>query len=436
MTKTTSEYSLPQQTTLDKYHDYHQVSVHGRSRLGTIAGFGRRWFVKSLAPNLSETTSGCQTLRKEYEILLSLNHPGIARPIELTEIPEVGLSIIMEYVQGTDFDTAVKGSGRKERRKLARQLIDAVAHMHSRGVTHGDLKPSNILVDTTGSDPRIKLIDFNLSDSSEFTIDKEAGGNRRYAAPEQFTKGYRLRPSADVWSLGKLLKELNPGATWYFTIRKALREDTKKRLADGIALKKSLSATKAMTKYLGFFFILICVALISLLIPGRERKLASETVLADTAMAAEVEPKASTKEVIPVVTIVDSEEKQTPIIKGKENYNFEEKEDYTKYTNQFKETELDVAEILNKGDVEFQKVLNDDSLALKLKHGKLCDIILSTSNQAINRITQFFSSLPQEYQLNWPSEWNDLITLKPIHDFTEQYQPLIQQMINEIQSDK
>lgn len=436
MPNTTSEYFLAQQATLDKYHDYQPVSVHGRSRLGTIAGFGRRWFVKSLAPNLSETTSGCQSLRKEYEILLSLNHPGIARPVELTEIPEVGLSIIMEYVQGTDFDTAVKGSGRNERRKLARQLIDAVAHMHSRGVTHGDLKPSNILVDTTGSEPRIKLIDFNLSDSSEFTIDKEVGGNRRYAAPEQFTKGYRLRPSADVWSLGKLLKELNPGALWYFTIRKALREDPKKRLADGVALKKSLSSTKAITKYLGSFFILICIALTFVLISGRERKLESETVPAETAVVAETQPEVSPKENISEVAMEDLVEKQTPIPKIKEDNNPKEKEDYTKYNSQFKDTERDVAEILKTGDMEAQKVLNDDSLTLKRRYQKLWEVILNTSSQATSRITRFYSSLPQEYQLNWPSEWNDLITLKPVHEFTEQYQPLIQQMINELRSAK
>ncbi|MBD5217403.1 MAG: protein kinase [Bacteroidales bacterium] len=216
----------------DGYSDYKSIGSHGYYVLGTVSRYGKLWFVKSLSPKARDITECRRWLAKEYEILLSLKHTGVVRAVGLEELPEAGLSLIMEYVDGVHLDKYLLTATREGRGRVARQLVEAVAYIHSRGLVHLDLKPQNILVGGTAEHPHLCVIDFNLSDGRVFSKDKEVGGNRRYAAPEQFEPGYEAAPSADVWSLGLLLSDIGGGYSWRIAAGKALRVDADKRLRD------------------------------------------------------------------------------------------------------------------------------------------------------------------------------------------------------------
>lgn len=218
-----------------KYRNYSELRRHGFFRLGIVVGFGRLWFVKSLVPECSGLSDCRNRLYKEYDILANLNHPSVVRVMSLEEIPEAGLSIIMEYVEGVHLDEFVSGADALSRRVIANALCEAVAFIHSRGIVHLDLKPENILVRGSRSAPSVCLIDFNLSDGDVFCYNKEVGGNLRYAAPEQFEEGYKASPTADVWSLGKLIEEIAPGRMWSQAVRKAQESDPALRPADASA---------------------------------------------------------------------------------------------------------------------------------------------------------------------------------------------------------
>lgn len=84
---------------------------------------------------------------------------------------------------------------------LLAQALEALEFLHARGVTHRDLKPETILVETR-SPFRTKLADFGLaSDKSEL---KTFCGTRRYAAPEIYSNR-KYTPSVDLWSLGVIM---------------------------------------------------------------------------------------------------------------------------------------------------------------------------------------------------------------------------------------
>ena len=88
---------------------------------------------------------------------------------------------------------------------LARQLLDALAHAHARGVVHLDLKPRNVLVHEGAP----WLTDFSIARIDDHPTER-LRGTPAYMAPEQFT-GLDVGPWTDRYGLGCLLYELLAG---------------------------------------------------------------------------------------------------------------------------------------------------------------------------------------------------------------------------------
>jgi serine/threonine protein kinase len=97
---------------------------------------------------------------------------------------------------------------------LAAVLADGLAHVHSRGVVHRDVKPSNILLDGQNlpylSDFGIAL----LSGQSRVTGANEIVGTPAYLAPEQVYGG-QLGPAVDIYALGLVILECLTGQREY-----------------------------------------------------------------------------------------------------------------------------------------------------------------------------------------------------------------------------
>lgn len=225
---------------------------HGPHRVGTVQRYDRRFLVKSLREEYADSHIHRLQLRKEFKLLLELSHPGVVRVYELCDIPGVGYGILMEYVQGeTLAQFLARKPGRRLRRRVAGKMMDALEYLHSRGVVHGDLKPSNIMVTQGGE---VRLIDFGFGDAADYALLKVPGGTRAYSAPEQFEPGYVASPLADIYALGKILRELRPGVGLMLLARKAYNSNPRKRPCSVYRLRRAARL---------LYFVGICVALIA-----------------------------------------------------------------------------------------------------------------------------------------------------------------------------
>ena len=196
--------------------------------------WGRYYVLKGLAPEHRDDPSCREYLSKEYQIGVQLDHPHIVRVNSLEEDLKAGLCIVMEYVDGLNLDEwlATKPTA-AARKRIFRQILDAIVYCHDRQIWHLDLKPSNILITKDGM--TAKIIDFGLSDNSGFAF-RQTGGTRKYAAPEQLA-GETADHRSDIYALGGLLKRMFPHC-YGRAVRHAQRPDPGKRPQSVAALEK------------------------------------------------------------------------------------------------------------------------------------------------------------------------------------------------------
>lgn len=183
------------------------VSQQGYSRVFRAQRMGKWHVLKCLKPEFIHQSEYRALLQKEFEIGYKLNHPCIAATLGLEEIDELGVCIVMEYVEGRTLRQAMQEeSWTKERVvRIMQQLGDALDYIHQRQVIHRDVKPENILLTTNGD--QVKLIDFGLSDADSYMILKQPAGTMRYAAPEQMQTGRVIDGRADIYAFGVILSE-------------------------------------------------------------------------------------------------------------------------------------------------------------------------------------------------------------------------------------
>jgi Tol biopolymer transport system component/serine/threonine protein kinase len=159
---------------------------------------------------------------QEAKAASALNHPNIITIHDIAS--ENGIDfIVMEYVQGKTLDALVprKGLRLNETLKLAIQMADALAKAHSAGITHRDLKPTNVMMTEDGL---VKVLDFGLAKLTEVpesgdeptrTLEQrtEEGtivGTVSYMSPEQ-AEGKKVDARADIFSFGSVLYEMATG---------------------------------------------------------------------------------------------------------------------------------------------------------------------------------------------------------------------------------
>ena len=152
---------------------------------------------------------------REAKVAAGLDHPAIVHVVDVAE--ENGLYfMVMEYVDGCDLRSFVAKNGPFSPRKalrIMRQVADALAYAHGKGLVHRDVKPANILM--AGSS-HVKLVDFGLArlvdQDHEITQTGQVLGTPVYMSPEQ-CRGDMLDGRSDIYSLGATLYFMLSGAT-------------------------------------------------------------------------------------------------------------------------------------------------------------------------------------------------------------------------------
>lgn len=143
----------------------------------------------------------------ESQALARMSHPGIAQVLDAGASPEGHLYFVMEHVAGEALGNWIqrRNPDLDLRLTLLRDACLAVAHAHSRGVLHCDLKPGNLLVTEVDGRPFVKLIDFGIS-RMVGEAQHEIAGTPGYMSPEQ-SAGEGIDTRSDVYALGILMFE-------------------------------------------------------------------------------------------------------------------------------------------------------------------------------------------------------------------------------------
>ncbi|HQT94366.1 MAG TPA: protein kinase [Thermoanaerobaculaceae bacterium] len=166
--------------------------------------------VKVFRDNLSETQR--ERLRREVRLGRSLSHPSLVRVFELIEAGG-RLAVTMEWVSGGSLAARVEDGPLPigQAVAVADDVLGVLAYLHSRGIVHRDVKPSNLLLDDKGC---VRLADLGLvrllEGSGDLTATAMAVGTPGYMSPEQI-RGLDPTPGADLYSLGVTLFHLLAG---------------------------------------------------------------------------------------------------------------------------------------------------------------------------------------------------------------------------------
>ena len=133
---------------------------------------------------LRQEFSGQQELlqfKTEFTTLASLNHANIVKVYDFGLLDDRFPYFTMEYFAGRKLSDFFNGQNWEALYDLLLQIASALHHIHSLGIVHLDLKPSNILVDDAG---RVKIMDFGVAAESRQIFDRRIRGTLHYMAPE------------------------------------------------------------------------------------------------------------------------------------------------------------------------------------------------------------------------------------------------------------
>jgi serine/threonine-protein kinase len=192
------------------------VEEIGRGGMGTVwkarhLRLGRTVAVKFLAPELAAQPDFERRLEREARALALLSHPGIVGVHDYGREEGLGY-IVMEYVEGAPLSSAIPLPIDRAV-VVARQVLEALAYAHGRGVVHRDVKPENILIGAAGA---VKVTDFGIARLVSGDADPgitavgRVVGTPRYLAPEALA-GAAPDPRMDVYAVGIVLREMVAG---------------------------------------------------------------------------------------------------------------------------------------------------------------------------------------------------------------------------------
>ena len=179
------------------------ISPTGSVWLGRDPALDRRVALKQVAASAVQSV---ERLRTEARLLARLSHPNIVAVIDLLET-DGQLWLVEEWVEGLTLPAVLRHAGRftpTQAVGAVRGGLLGLAYAHRNGIVHGDISPSNLLLDLHGT---TKLIDFGLAQPSGVA---GVAGTPGYLSPEA-AAGRPLVPASDVYSAAAVLALLLRG---------------------------------------------------------------------------------------------------------------------------------------------------------------------------------------------------------------------------------
>jgi serine/threonine protein kinase len=142
-------------------------------------------------------------LLREGRILAALQHPSLPVLRDVFERPAGGLVLAMSFAEGETLDRL--GTLTPEAVcRVGAKVLRALAYLHKGGIVHGDVKPKNVVVESTAQGASVVLVDLGLAAVRPVSATRPLGWSEGFAAPE-VVSGAPPLPESDLYALGKTL---------------------------------------------------------------------------------------------------------------------------------------------------------------------------------------------------------------------------------------
>ena len=226
---TPTDPGVPQRTAATGMVEVAQVkrALAGRYQVERVLGEGgmatvylahdqkhnRKVAVKVMRPELAATLGADRFLR-EVQVAAQLSHPHIL-PMHDSGEADGLLYYVMPYVEGETLRERLAKEGQlsvNDAMRLGREVAEALAYAHTRGIIHRDIKPGNILLQSGHA----LVADFGIAralgaEGEALTKTGLAVGTPQYMAPEQATGEREVDGRADIYALGAVMYEMVAG---------------------------------------------------------------------------------------------------------------------------------------------------------------------------------------------------------------------------------
>ncbi|MEJ7811747.1 MAG: serine/threonine-protein kinase [Gemmatimonadaceae bacterium] len=201
-------------------HQYELESEIGRGGMAVVyrardIRLNRAVAIKVLPPELAHDPAIRTRFTREAQTSAHLAHAHIVPIYDVGEREGIAY-FVMALITGGNLATRLVREPRQpieEVRRLLREIADALAYAHVRGVIHRDIKPDNILIDEDSG--RAMVTDFGIARAMEagtrLTVTGNAVGTPTYMSPEQAVGEREIDGRSDIYSLGVLAYQMLTG---------------------------------------------------------------------------------------------------------------------------------------------------------------------------------------------------------------------------------
>ena len=184
---------------------------HGHTRIATHIITGHKRVIRVVEKSTIRTPEQQERFLNEMEVLKSLDHPHIVKLIECYE-DEFNYHIVTEYIPGGELiDHLLKNKTINEATSAfyIKQVLSALAYMHSKNLVHQNIQPGNVLIDRSENETVLKLVGFTFA-NHKLKVFNDLEVISYCTAPEVLSNK-PCTDKSDIWSCGVILYMLIAG---------------------------------------------------------------------------------------------------------------------------------------------------------------------------------------------------------------------------------
>jgi serine/threonine-protein kinase len=174
--------------------------------------------IKVLPPDVAFNSDVRTRFIREAQTAAQLSHPNIVSIYSVNDADEGLVYFVMAYVDGDSLGVRLSAEGQwpiDRTVRVLRDVADALAYAHTRGVVHRDIKPDNILIDRASGRPMVT--DFGIARAAagetRLTVTGVAVGTPAYMSPEQAMGEREIDGRSDLYSLAVVGYHMLTGET-------------------------------------------------------------------------------------------------------------------------------------------------------------------------------------------------------------------------------